>query len=172
MGMNDSTAQRQLLGTVQAELRPGESLLGLFPALTPNGSDSGLAPAELWPLIWAAEHLLRHRRDRAASQTSMFPLSTRMIMVLTEERLLIWAAGRRWRPAQFLGFVTRDRILQASTRTTGSGWRTVELHLANEPAIAVQVPATAVGPLVSALSGSRAEPPPLEQPHGTGDTET
>jgi hypothetical protein len=156
--MTDSAAQHQLLATVQAELRPGESLLGLFPALTPNGQGSGLAPAELWPLIWAAEHLLRRRRDRSASQTSMFPLSARMLMALTEDRLLIWAAKRRWRPVQFLGFVSRDRILQATTRTTGSGWRTVQLHLANEPAVAVQVPATAVGSLISALSGAPGRP--------------
>jgi hypothetical protein len=158
MGVTDSAAQRQLIDTVQAELRPGESFLGVFPALTPNGQDSGLAPAELWPLIWVAEHLLRRHRDHTASRASMFPLAARMIMVLTQERLLIWAAGRRWRPARFLGFVSRDRILQATTRTVGSGWRTVQLHLANEAAVSVQVPAAAVGPLVSALSGAAARP--------------
>jgi hypothetical protein len=82
-----------------------------------------------------------------------------MIMALTDQRLMIWAAGRRWRAGQFLGYVSRDRILQVTAPTTGSGWRTVVVHLANEPAVPVLVPAITADGLVAALSGPAGREP-------------
>jgi hypothetical protein len=141
---------------VRAELRPGESALGLFPAATADDSGPGFAPAELWPLIIAAEQLMRHRRDRAAARASLFPLGPRMIIALTDQRLLIWAAKLNWRPGRFLGYVSRDRILQVTAPTVGSGWRTVLIYLANEPVVSIRVPSATADQLAAALSGAPA----------------
>jgi hypothetical protein len=146
----------EVLAAVQAELRPGERALGLFPAMTVDDSGGGTAPAELWPVIIAAEHLIRRRRDRSASRTSLFPLSARMVMALTDQRLMIWTARPNWRPGNFLGFVQRDRILQATVPGTGSGWRTLLIHLANEPAVSIKVPSATASPIAAALSGAPA----------------
>lgn len=141
------------MSAVKSELRPGESALGLFPAITVSDSGHGIAPAELWPLIMAAEYVLRRRRDRAASRGSLFPLSSRMIIALTDQRLLIWAAQLRWRPGMFLGYVTRDRILQVTAPTVGTGWRRVVINLANEPTVSIKVPAETADRLAQVLSG-------------------
>ena len=79
-----------------------------------------------------------------------------MIMALTDQRLMIWTARLHWRPGTFLGYVTRDRILQATAPGTGSGWRTLRIHLANEPAVSIKVPPTTASPLAAALSGDPA----------------
>jgi hypothetical protein len=141
------------LAAVRAELRPGESALGLFPAVTVDDSGAGIAPAELWPLIIAAEQLIRRRRDRAASKASIFPLNSRMIIAVTDQRLLIWAARLRWRPGDFLGYVSRDRILQVTAPGIGTGWRTLHIHLANEPTVSIRVPSAIADQLPAALSG-------------------
>lgn len=149
-----SSFRDEALAAVQAELRPGERALGLFPAITVDDSGGGTAPAELWPVIAAAEHLIRRRRDRSASRASLFPLSSRMIMALTDQRLMIWAARLNWRPGNFLGFVQRDRILQVTVPGIGSGWRTLLIHLANEPAVSIKVRSATASPLAAALSGA------------------
>jgi len=147
------------LAAVRAEVRPGESVLALFPAVTLEESSGGLAPAGLWPMIMAVEHRIRRRRDHAASRASLFPLSSRMIIALSDQRLLIWAARLKWRPGNFLGYVSRDRILQVTVPGTGSGWRRVLIQLANEPTVTIKVPPMIAGQLATALSGAPAALP-------------
>jgi hypothetical protein len=159
-----SSFRDEALEAVQAELRPAERAFGLFPAITVDDSGGGTAPAELWPVIIAAEHLIRRRRDRSASRGSLFPLSSRMIMALTDQRLMIWAARVNWRPGTFLGFVQRDRILQVTVPGTGSGWRTLLIHLANEPTVSIKVPSATASPLAAALSGATATNPESREP--------
>jgi len=76
-----------------------------------------------------------------------------MVMALTERRLLIWATGRRWSMGPFIGFVTLDRVVQADVLTVGSGWRTVRVDLANEPAVRLKVPGDLAEDLAAFLSG-------------------
>jgi hypothetical protein len=140
-----------------ANLRPGEPLQGLFPALTPRESSGGLAVVPLIPLIMVVEHLMWWRRTRQTAQTSMFPLAPRMIVGLTGQRMLIWAADRRWRLGDFLGSVDRDRIVQSTAPTVGAGWRTVRIYLANEPTVPIRVPAAMADHLAAALSGRQAK---------------
>jgi hypothetical protein len=151
-----TSLREKALAAVQAEVRPGESVLALIPAITLEESSGGLAPAALWPLIMAVEHLIRRRRDHEASRASLFPLSSRMIIALSDQRLMIWAARLNWRPGSFLGYVSRDRILQVSVPGTGSGWRRVLIHLANEPTVSIKVPSTTASQLAAALSGTQA----------------
>jgi hypothetical protein len=136
-----------------ADLRRGEPLIALFPALTPSDSDGGLADVGLMPLIMAVEYLQWRHRSRATGRASLFPLAPRMIIALTSQRLVIWAARRRWRLGNFLGDVSRERIVQATAPTAGSGWRTVQIYLANEPTVLIKVPAVIADRLASTLSG-------------------
>lgn len=134
-------------------LQPGEPLFGLFPAVSPRESSGGLAFAPLIPLIMVVEHLMWWRRTREAARTSMFPLAPRMIIGLTGQRMLIWAATRRWQLGEFLGSVSRDRIVQSTAPTVGEGWRTVRIYLANEPTVPIRVPGVMADRLAALLSG-------------------
>ncbi|HEY7429867.1 MAG TPA: hypothetical protein VH641_03945 [Streptosporangiaceae bacterium] len=134
-------------------LPPGEPLLALIPATTPAGLSRGLAPAELMPLVIAAERIAWRRRTGAAGLASLFPLAPRMVIGLTGQRLLVWAARSRWRTGKYLGEVSRDRIVSATAPTAGTGWRTVLIHLASEPAVTIKVPAVSADRLAATLSG-------------------
>ena len=53
-------------------------------------------------------------------------------MALTDQRLMILGPARlKWRPGNFLGFVGTRPHLQVTVPGTGSGWRTLVIHLAN-----------------------------------------
>lgn len=137
-------AQKQdwdaVMTAAAADLRPGEQLTALFPAIPSDGPAGASAPSELMPLIIAVEHLAWRRRIRTSATSSMFPTAPRMLIGLTGHRLVVWSAARRWRPGKFLGYVTRDRLIQATAPTVGSGWRTVVIYLANEPPVSLKVP--------------------------------
>jgi hypothetical protein len=152
-----------------ADLRRGEPLIALFPALTPSDSEGGLAPVGLIPLIMAVEYLQWRHRNRATGRTSLFPLAPRMIIALTNQRLVIWTARRRWRLGNLLGDVSRERIIQATAPTTGSGWRTVRIYLANEPTVPIKVPSVIADRLASTLSGRQVETPGQDARSGDRD---
>ena len=136
-----------------AGLPPAEPLLALIPALTPGGSNGGLAPAELRPLIMLAERIAWRRRTGAAARASAFPLAPRIVIGLTGLRLLIWAARSRWRAGTYLGEVARDRIVLSTAPTIGTGWRTVLIYLAHEPTVTIKVPAVTADSFAATLSG-------------------
>lgn len=136
------------------ELREGETLQALFPALAaadPGGS--GIMPAALVPVVAAVERWQQRRATRQTTKTSMFPVAPRMLMALTNRRLLMWAAGRGWSMGAFLGFVPLDAIVRAGAVTVGEGWRTVQVDLANEPSVRFRVPGQLADDFADALSG-------------------
>ncbi|HEY7143700.1 MAG TPA: hypothetical protein VH637_05580 [Streptosporangiaceae bacterium] len=157
VGMLRSADWSRVTQSVAADLRPGEVLLAVFPALTPADAGGGLAPAELWPLVLIIEHVMLRRRSRRIARSSMFPLAPRMVMALTDRRLLIRAGRHGWQAGRFLGYVSRDRIVQATAPTAGSGWRTVLIYLANEPTVEIKVPGAMAGRLAAVLSGQADE---------------
>ncbi len=109
----------------ETELRPGEKLSALFPALTPPPhAGGGQALDGLALLIVAAEHLAWRRRSRVTARTSMFPLAPRMFIGLTDSRILVWSARYRWRIGRSLGDVSLDRVMAAEAPTAGSVSRT------------------------------------------------
>jgi hypothetical protein len=142
-----------ILAEAKSELRRGELLQAIFPALSQSSSAGGMAPAELMMGVLAAERLTQRRRMRAQARESMFPLASRMIIGLSNQRLLIWSVRPGWRLGSFIGYVTRDRILQATAPTIGTGWRTVNVYLAQEPTVSIKVPARAADDLARELSG-------------------
>jgi hypothetical protein len=143
-----------ILAEARSELRRGELLHAIFPALSESSSPGcGMMPAELMLPVVAAEHLTHRRRLRAQARESMFPLASRMIIGLSNQRLLIWTVRPGWRLGSFIGYVARDRILQAAAPTIGTGWRTVNIYLAQEPTVSIKVPARAADDLARELSG-------------------
>lgn len=139
-----------------SELRDRESIVALFPALSPpDEGGSGLVPALLIPVIAAVERWHWRRTAQRLAKQSLFPLAPRMVVALTERRVLIWAAARGWAAGPFIGFVTLDRVVEAEVLTVGSGWRTVRIDLANEPAVRLKVPGDLSEDLAAFLSGRR-----------------
>lgn len=142
---------------VERELRDGESLVGLVPALAPHPDTGGggLLPAWVIPVIWAVERWRWHRSSRQLAVASMFPLAPRMFIAATDRRLLIWRSRRRWRFGGFLGYVTLDRIVRADAPTVGAGWRSVRIFLANEPTLTVRVPSKSADSFARFLTSGR-----------------
>jgi hypothetical protein len=143
-----------MLASARSELRRGESLHAIFPALSQPPPGGGLVAAELMVPFLAADHLIRRRRLRAQARESMFPLAPRMIIGLTSQRLMIWSVRPGWRLGPFIGYVSRDRVLQATALpASGTAWRTVSIYLAQEPTVSIKVPAAAAEDLSHELSG-------------------
>jgi len=138
----------------EGELQGGEKLVGVMPALSPRpaASAGGLVPAFLIPIIRGVERWHWRRTSRRTAASSRFPLAPRMIVGLTDRRLLMWEARRRWRVGEFLGYVTLDRVVQADAPTVGAGWRTVRIFLANEPPVSVKVPGKFADDFAGSLS--------------------
>jgi hypothetical protein len=138
----------------RSELRRGEVLQAIFPALSQPPTAGGSVPAELMAAVLAADHLSRRRRRRAQARESMFPLAARMIIGLTNQRLIIWKVRPGWRLGPFIGYVSRDRVLQVTAPpVAGTGWRNVSVFLAEEPTVSIKVPAGAAADLGRELSG-------------------
>ena len=136
------------------ELRDGEALWALFPAMTASDDGgSGIMPAAFVPVVAVVERWQDRRSARQASKTSLFPLAPRMVMGLTNRRILTWAAGRRWSMGTFLGFVPMEAIVRAEVLTVGEGWRTVRVDLANEPSVRFRVPGQMADEFADTLSG-------------------
>jgi len=138
-----------------ADLEPGEHLWALITAITPApdyGSGGLVLLAPLIPVIMAAHLAAWRKHSRAASIRTGFPLAPRMIIGVTDRRLIIWTARRRWRIGASLGSVKLDRIVAAEAPTVGSGWRSVIIHLSNQQELTIKVPATAADRLAVALS--------------------
>lgn len=138
-----------------ADLEPGERLWALIPAITPApdyGSGGLVLLAPLIPLMMAAQRAAWRKYARAASVRSGFPLAPRMIIGVTDRRLMIWAARRRWRTGVSLGSVKLDGIVAAEAPTVGSGWRSVIIHLSSQQELTIKVPAIAADRLAAALS--------------------
>lgn len=135
------------------ELRAGETLRAVFPSLASSDEGgSGIMPAAFVPVVTVVERWQQRRAARQTSKASLFPLAPRMVMALTNRRLLIWAAGRRWSMGTFLGFVPLESIVDADVVTVGAGWRTVRTDLANEPSVRFRVPGQLAEDIAAALS--------------------
>jgi len=138
-----------------ADLEPGERLWALIPAVTPapdHGSGGLVVLPPLIPLMMAAQRAAWRTHAHGASVRSGFPLAPRLIIGVTDRRLMIWTARRRWRTGVSLGSVKLDRIVAAEASTVGSGWRSVMIRLSSQQELTIKVPATAADRLAAALS--------------------
>jgi hypothetical protein len=104
------------------DLQAGEEIEAVFAAIGPNpdiGGAFGWAPA--FPLLWLSRRLARKRSHRSVADRSGFPVARRMVIILTNHRLLVWSVSRRWAPGALIGDLGRDRIRDAESPTVGQG---------------------------------------------------
>lgn len=135
------------------QLGPNESAELVLPAIAPNpdpGSAFGLAVA--MPVLWVTRRVSRQRRDRRVLAMSGFPLAHRMLLAVTNDRLLVWSASRQWKPMSFLGAVSRERIERGEAPTVGEGWRSVRIDLHDAGTVIIKVAAKHADPLAALLS--------------------
>jgi hypothetical protein len=141
-----------MISEARSELRPGETLRAMFPAV----SQTAEVERPRHPLLMipgrVTDRLTLRRRLRKVTKESIFPLAPRMIVGLTTRRIMIWSARPGWRVGPFLGYVSRDRVLQATAPGSESGWRAVSFFLAQEPTVSIKVPARAADDLTRELS--------------------
>jgi hypothetical protein len=122
----------------------------------PDDGGRAMLPAFLIPLnrlLFRAGH--RQEAARLSGQ-GPFPLAPRMVLVLTDLRLIVIArTGRKFRDVgDVLASVPRPDIVGASRPTVGGVWRTVLLDLASGTTVTVQVAGSGAEDLVAALTGS------------------
>jgi hypothetical protein len=141
-----------MISEARSELRPGEMLQAMFPAVSRPADDDRLRHPLLMIPGRVADRLTLRRRLRRLTKESIFPLAPRMIVGLTTRRIMIWSARPGWRVGPFLGYVSRDRVLQATAPGNESGWRGVSFYLAQEPTVSIKVPARAADDLTRELS--------------------
>jgi hypothetical protein len=125
----------------------------VFRAIPPNpdpGSAFGLTVA--MPLLWAYRRVSRRRHHRVAHERSGLPLARRMLLAVTDDRVLVWSASKAWRLQAFLGEVARSQIRQATAPTVGQGWRSVRLELVDADPVVVKVAADVADDLAALLS--------------------
>jgi hypothetical protein len=138
---------------IAEHLADGESVESVFRAIAPNPDPGSiLTVAFLRPVVWALRRRASVKAARRAHRSSSFPVARRMVVALTDQRLLVWTCGRSWKPRKLLGDVARQRISGAEAPTVGQGWRSVHLHLTDAPPVTIKVPARYADPLAARLS--------------------
>jgi hypothetical protein len=141
-----------MIQEARSELRHGETLQAMFPAVSQPAEEERVRQLLLMLPGRVTDRLLLRRRLRKLTRESIFPLAPRMIVGLTTRRIMIWSARPGWRVGPFLGYVSRDRVLQATAPGSEPGWRAVSFFLAQEPTISIKVPARAAEDLTRELS--------------------
>jgi hypothetical protein len=145
-------------------LAPGEDLLTMTPAVAPGRTGGGMSMSGLVVVKLAADRIAWQRRTEAAARSSGFPLAPRMIIGVTDRRLLVWSAGSRWRVRKYLGEVSRDQITRGTAPTVGAGWRSVLIDLATGPTVTIRVPARTADRLAASLSGQSGPAEQAQEP--------
>jgi hypothetical protein len=138
---------------VSEQLLDGETSSRPFAAINPNpdpGRAFGLGFA--FPLLWASRRIARRRARQSTSERSGIPVSRRMVVAVTGDRLLIWSAGRRWEPDTYLGDISRQRIAGAQAPTVGQGWRSVRIDLVDSDSVTIKVAGQAADELAGLLT--------------------
>ena len=144
----------QTRALIAARLEPDERLAGMFTAITPypeSYSHGTIFIPELILLVRAAEHAVWRRSTQAASRSSQVPLAPRMIIAITDRRLVVWAADRRWRPRRLAGALSRDRIIGVTAKEGTSRVRTVVLELSAGETVTIRVDPEVAGVLPGML---------------------
>ena len=141
---------------IDAELQPGEVFRVVFPVLIPPpnvGGGWGEA-AVIVPLFWAVRKSMWRRAAASVQAQVGIPLRRRMLWGTTDRRVLIFAAGARWKVGPLIASIDRSDVIRAvAPSTVSEGWRSVAFELANRPDLCVKVPARLVDPIVNGFGG-------------------
>jgi hypothetical protein len=125
----------------------------LFRAISPSpdpGSAFGLTVA--MPLLWTYRRLGRRSQSRQSLARSGLPLARRMVLGVTDDRLIVWSASKSWEPQSLLGEFARGHVRDATAPTVGQGWRTVRIELDEGEPVVIKVVADKADELAALLS--------------------
>jgi hypothetical protein len=99
-----------------------------------------LPAAALIPLVRGVSWARQRRRAARLSDRAGFPLASRMMLVLTDRRLLVFCPGGNGHDlGGLLGSVARGDIIAAHRPTLGGAWRTVRLEIATGETVSMQI---------------------------------
>jgi hypothetical protein len=96
-----------------------------------------LPAAALIPLVRGVSRARQRRKASRLTDQTGFPLASRMMLVLTDRRLLVFCPGGRL--GGLLGSVARGDIIAAHRPSLGGAWRTVRLELASGETVSMQI---------------------------------
>jgi hypothetical protein len=100
-----------------------------------------LPAAALIPLVRGVSRARQRRKASRLTDQTGFPLASRMMLVLTDRRLLVFCPGGRngHDLGGLLGSVARGDIIAAHRPSLGGAWRTVRLELASGETVSMQI---------------------------------
>lgn len=137
---------------LDGRLHAEEELLLIVLARTIPG-DGGLTLMPIGTLYRWARRAAERASVRRESQTHGFPLRRRMIIALTNRRVVVWPLSRRPK-GEPIGEVERSMISRAVRPTVGGSWRTVVLTLTSGHEVRIQVAGDGADALAKDLAGS------------------
>jgi hypothetical protein len=139
---------------IAAHLQAGESLRRVFHVIIPPPS-GGVAwgdAAIVVPLVRIVGRVMWNRAAVAAQENVGVDLRPRMLWALTDQRILLFSALKRWELGESLGAIARTEVVGATAPTVGQGWRTVVLELTAGRQLSIKVGHTVADDLAAELT--------------------
>ena len=144
------TAREQIAAHVRAD----ESLLCVFAVILPRPS-AGTAwgdAAIVVPLVTIVSKVMWNRTAAAAQHKVGIGVRTRMVWALTDQRILLFSALKRWQLGEWLDEIPRVEVTSATAPTMGQGWRTVIIELRASRKLVIKVGPTLADDLAAELT--------------------
>jgi hypothetical protein len=141
---------------IVAHLQAGESLRRVFHVIIPPPS-GGVAwgdAAVVVPLVRIVGRVMWNRAAAAAQEEVGIGLRPRMLWALTDRRILLFSALKRWQLGEPLGAIARTDVVGATAPTVGQGWRTVVLELTAGRQLSIKVGHTVADDLAAELASA------------------
>jgi hypothetical protein len=147
-----STVPEQIAPHVRAD----ESLRRVFHVIIPPPS-GGVAwgdAAVIVPLARIVGRVMWNRAAAAAQQEAGIGLRPRMLWGLTDQRVLLFSALKRWELGEPLGAIARTDVVGATAPTVGQSWRTVVIELTGGRRLSIKVGHTIADYLAAELAST------------------
>jgi hypothetical protein len=141
---------------IAAHVRADESLRRVFHVILP-GPNAGVAwgdAAVVVPLVRIVGRVMRNRAAAAAQEDVGIGLRPRMLWALTDQRILLFSALKRWELGEPLGAIARTEVVGATAPTVGQGWRTVVIELTAGRQLSIKVGHTVADDLAAELASA------------------
>lgn len=139
---------------IAAHVRADESLRRVFHVILPSPT-AGVAwgdAAVVAPLVRIVGRVMRNRAAAAAEEEVGIGLRPRMLWALTDQRILLFSALKRWELGEQLGEIARQDVVGATAPTVGQGWRTVIIKLTAGRELTIKVGPTVADDLAAELA--------------------
>jgi hypothetical protein len=141
---------------IAAHLRWDESLRAVFHVIVPVPT-AGTAwdPAAIVvPLVMIVRKVMWNRAAAVAQEAVGIGLRPRMLWALTDQRILLFGADKRWELGEQLGAIAMSEVLGATAPTVGQSWRTVIIELTGGRRLSIKVGHKIADDLAAALTAA------------------